>query len=91
MSYIISIIGLILIIANIYFGSVHRYIYNKELYKSTWRISLKALNIAISNSRKDKIDTEKLIKVRRLYYFYLMLFYAECILIIITIFKNAKI
>lgn len=84
MKIAIIIIGIILMIFNLYLGKIHRNLHKRGIYKSYLRFSFKRLNDAISEVKDNTIKLE-LYKVKKIFKVYLMIFYIELVLLISTV------
>lgn len=80
----IVIIGCIIILLNIYIGYLQNELFSKGLYLSYKRVSIYRLNKAIGKC-KNVIDKKYIFRIKKVYCFFLVLFYLEIILIVISI------
>jgi hypothetical protein len=87
MTFVIITLGGILIIFNFALGRIHLNLYMRGIYNSDKRFSFKRLNQCIGNTRDEHIKIF-LIKIKKLFIVYLIVFYLEISLILNQLLHN---
>lgn len=86
MKIITTVIGLFLILLNIYIASLYRDLYMKGIINTDKRVSLKILNQALlKTSNNERI---LILKCKKYYVFFLALFYIELFFVFVLILKS---
>ncbi|KUJ60742.1 hypothetical protein AR687_17110 [Flavobacteriaceae bacterium CRH] len=75
MKIIVTVIGLFLILLNLYVGSLYKDLYMRHIVNTIKRVSLKTLNIALQQSNKS--EGILILKYKKYYILFLILFYIE--------------
>jgi hypothetical protein len=87
MTLVIIILGVILILFNLTLGITQLNLYQRGIYNSDKRFSYKRLNQCIVNISDDNVKI-LLLKIKKLFVLYLILFYLEVSLILNQLIHN---
>jgi len=82
MIYVIVVLGVLLIVLNVFIGYFHSKLWDTGIYKSTKRFSLKKLR-KVSCNVTNAIDYYLLRKAKLIYLLFLGIFYLELLLIVL--------